>query len=51
MDANALAWAPYLIGGAMLLGFPMGRRALKLIFAAAFVIIALMAFSEPDLRD
>ena len=48
--SDLLAWAPYLIIGVLLMTVKPGRWLIKMVFVAAFAIIALLAFSEPDLR-
>lgn len=51
MDANLLAWAPYVIGAAVLLAFSPGRKLLGLIIGISMAIVGLLLISEPDLRD
>lgn len=51
MNPDLLAWAPYVIGAAVLLAFRPGRKVLGLLIGISMAIVGLLLLSEPDLRD
>jgi hypothetical protein len=42
-----IAWAPYLIGGLLLMAAPIGRKLVGMVFVLALGLLALLLASEP----